>query len=553
MLPSDPHFLGPFIGNVTASTAAIWLQIPGLAKGETRTVFVTLHEGAVNAPVAIAGAADASYDALNVGIVRFDALKSDTVYYYKLWKDAEHEAALKTNGLSDSDLHFQTLPTKGFDDQMDFLLMSCHDPNAAKKDHANGFAVWARIPDILKENKNVRFAVLAGDQIYADDVELRVQKEQDLRKRQELYLGVYQKFWDNIDYRKVLCSLPAFLMWDDHDITDGWGSRVDSFRKDRPTVFKDDWLRLFEAAQSTFKQMQAKRNPEPLPQSAVNKSFDFCFKVGRAGFAVPDLRSNRNVRLPRIMLPEQLAAIHEWVSANKNDLDVLFFVSTVVFSHDAPQVTGAMLRFWFLVLGLVKWVKKFPLLRRVLVWFDINVGDMRDDINDSWGARVNRLETDRVLDLLFGLQNPPDSQEAINVVILSGDIHTAGYSTIYSADSNHQAKAIIPHVVASPVSNSPLNWLGESIFRHLSTTVALGDKRTYTAQVSHHFCYRNIVVISLRKFPGTNADKPEMHLKVKYYLEHFPEPQIMLFDLNRGSHREHICWPEEDVKKPLPW
>jgi hypothetical protein len=47
MPPNDSQLLGPFIGNVTASTATIWLQIPNLVKDEVRSVFVTLHEGAV--------------------------------------------------------------------------------------------------------------------------------------------------------------------------------------------------------------------------------------------------------------------------------------------------------------------------------------------------------------------------------------------------------------------------------------------------------------------------------------------------------------------------
>jgi hypothetical protein len=52
MPPTDSHLLGPFIGNVTASTATIWLQIKNLVRDETRTVFVTLHEGAVDARAA---------------------------------------------------------------------------------------------------------------------------------------------------------------------------------------------------------------------------------------------------------------------------------------------------------------------------------------------------------------------------------------------------------------------------------------------------------------------------------------------------------------------
>jgi len=53
------------------------------------------------------------------------------------------------------------------------------------------------------------------------------------------------------------------------------------------------------------------------------------------------------------------------------------------------------------------------------------------------------------------------------------------------------------------------------------------------------------VVVSLRQFLVARDHEPEMHLKVKYYLEHFPEPQIMLFDLNRSSHRENIVWADK--------
>jgi hypothetical protein len=64
--------------------------------------------------------------------------------------------------------------------------MSCHNPETQTKDGADGFAVWARIPDIMNENKNVRFAILAGDQIYADVKETELLKELNLRKRQEI-------------------------------------------------------------------------------------------------------------------------------------------------------------------------------------------------------------------------------------------------------------------------------------------------------------------------------------------------------------------------------
>jgi hypothetical protein len=295
--------------------------------------------------------------------------------------------------------------------------------------------------------------------------------------------------------------------------------------------------------------MQASRNPEPLSKD-YESGFDFCFRIGRAGFAVPDLRTNRNVREHRIILPQQLAAIRQWVASNKDHLDVFFFVSTVVFSHGSPVIERSILKYWIYVLRLVSWLGKFRLLRKLLSRFDTNIGDLRDDINDSWGSDDNREEADTVLDFLFDLQNLPSVDEGVPVVILSGDIHTPGYSTLFSADPKHTERAVIPHIVATPVAYAPFSWVGEAIFRHLTQTVELGAKGTYTSQVSHHFCYRNVVVVSFRKFAGDKES--EKQLKVKYYLEGYPEPQIMLFDLNRSSHRETIKWPKPALKQPLP-
>ncbi len=162
-----------------------------------------------------------------------------------LWWDESCLAPLDLQGLELSDTCFRTLPRGGFEQQLDFLVMSCHNPETAVLDGENGFAVWAQLPDIIAHNKNVRFALLIGDQIYADDVERKALREKDPRKRVELYLGIYRKYWSDLRYRRVLCQLPAYLMWDDHDITDGWGSREDSFEETPSDAFKASWQRMF--------------------------------------------------------------------------------------------------------------------------------------------------------------------------------------------------------------------------------------------------------------------------------------------------------------------
>jgi hypothetical protein len=597
-LENKTLYLGPFVGDITRSSVKIWLNILEAALDD-QNIHVTL-EAAEQGPrneaerfakdqkreplVVNVKGADPVKSAvirclksdLGTGVVTIGNLNANTKYSYQLWQDEEHTIRLNLNpslsdhdeksdparGLQPEDLFFWTLPEDGYGRQLDFLLMTCHHPGTKKDDGFDGFAVWNRIPEIIatEQNANVRFAILAGDQIYADEIETKVLDEEDPLKKRQHYLEVYRKFWNSEHYRRVLCRLPAVLMWDDHDITDGWGSREDSFQKEKPQEFEPQWLELFNAAKDMFRIMQASRNPEPLSNDLA-LGFDTCFRVGRAGFVMADLRSHRNVRAfkktengksvfaGRIWLPEQLQLIKDWIAANRENLDTLFFISSVVFSHGAPQVESYFLRSWFRIIIIVNLATSIHLARKTIQWFNDKVGDLRDDINDSWGSEANRDEAEKALTFLFELENPQNGEHPLNVVILSGDIHTPGYSTIYSSDPRHQKKAVIPHIVASPVAYEPFSWLGEAIFRHLTKVVQIGKKgkeNRYTSQISHHFCYRNVVVVSLR-----NYEQDESYLKVKYYLEGFPEPQVMLFDLNHGAHRENIHWRE--VRKLSLW
>ena len=454
-----PAILGPFVGSITADSVKLWFQLPVTVENGPITIYVTLHQMAGSARLKHAQVV-LSAESYGCGIANFSELLADSDYYYVLWYDYQFSKPVEMEGLVLSDLRFRTLPEKGYEEQLDFLLMSCHNPETAKGDGADGFAVWRQIPEIISQNKNIRFAILAGDQIYADEVEAKVLRETDELTRERLYLNIYQKFWSNIYYRRVLCSLPAVFMWDDHDITDGWGSREDSFVgamspvTEKSSEFRAEWLGMFQAAREMFLLMQAKRNPDPLsPQFTTG--FDYCFQIGRAGFLVADLRSNRNVRKGTIWLPEQMAAIRTWVETNRSELDTVFFISTVVFSHGAPQVDNFILRFWFFVLDCVKGLGKIGFLKGLSKKFMDSVGDLRDDINDSWGSDVNASEAETALDFLFSIQNPGNGELPVNVVILSGDIHTPGYSTIYSSEPNHAKRAAIPHVVASPVAYTP--------------------------------------------------------------------------------------------------
>jgi hypothetical protein len=152
-------------------SAKDWLYRSGLAPTQREDLTSTLHPGNLAAEAIQQREVHRSYETIGVGIATFDALHPDTCYYYRLWQHYEQRILVVLQGLHDTGLCFRTLPAQGFDDQLDFLLMSCHNPETAADDHFDGFAVWAYMPEIIRENKNVRFCILCGDQVYGDDIE----------------------------------------------------------------------------------------------------------------------------------------------------------------------------------------------------------------------------------------------------------------------------------------------------------------------------------------------------------------------------------------------
>ena len=533
---AEAMLLGPFLGEVTTTSIKVWLHW----ERPDAVVHVTLHPETLDGPPAASGVLTLKPENLYADCVTVTGLEPDTLYFYRLWTNPACSLPLPLDGLSPEELHFRTL-SEDPDEQVDFVLMSCHNPTVSGADGFEGHAVWADLPQIIgrESNRKVRFALLVGDQIYADDWEESILKEGDEAARVHLYLTAYRRFWSNIHYRRVMCSLPSVMIWDDHDITDGWGSRLDSF-VGKTNEFQPRWQGLFDAAFKSFRLMQATRNPAPLTDNP-REGFDFCFRVGKWGFVFMDLRTHRNLRLRRLLVPEQAERIKRWVEANRREMHTLFLVSPVVFSHGSPVVEDLTVKIWPYVMRAVDFLSRFSKWGQGLqTKFGKSLGDIRDDIKDSWGCQENALQADLVLDFLFGLQNDPD--HSVGVVILSGDIHTPGYATLYSSDPSHAGRSSIPHITSSAVSYTPFNWLLEAVYRHASKTVALGARGAYSSQISHHFCSRSVAVLSLRPARAEG----DYQLKVKFYLEGFPEPQTLLFDLGRTSHRENVTWVAQE-------
>lgn len=637
-MPST-SILGPFIGHTTDSSTKIWLRNTDSSKA-----YVQLYKGGVSVsskPVEI----QFNKENLWSGIATFENLSPDTTYSYQVFSDSDCANKVPLDGLSETDLVVTTMP-RDFDwnrYRYDFLLLSCNNPDqsADYSKGRDGYEVWKTMPAILKahegDNREARvlFALMGGDQVYADDWRKRLLESTSEDEKVKIYFEVYEHYWSDSRYKKVLCKLPAYLMWDDHDIMDGWGSETSSFIDDPKTgittKFRPEWQSMFMAAKRAFKFYQASRNPSALTAQTdiAAETFDVGFKVGPLGFILADLRSNRNWQAKVFWTEEQISAVENWIQQNRKDIEVLFFLTPVVVAHGSPLIEEGLVKNWDLVMkffkharssqtsvtkrgiSCLKWITAIVILAPILAlasgiifdllflqvlsliaiillptlfvifvrrikredlvkqleliknnrggetwvgWllhiiglflspdiidsFDNKAGDLSDDIRDSWGAEGNEKSTERLLQMLFDLQNDVQDETRVHVAILSGDIHAGGYSNIYSSKDIHKIRPVIPHIVSSPVGYSPFPWIAEAFYRKFSLgSVTLGNSNSYYAQNSHHYTERNIAICSTRRI-----DQDTLILKTKFYVEGFHEPQTNIFDLETTSHRESIKW-----------
>jgi hypothetical protein len=164
------------------------------------------------------------------------------------------------------------------------------------------------------------------------------------------------------------------------------GSTIESFLPGQ-TEFKPEWHNLLKAASTAFEIMQASRNPDPL-SNEPGAGFDCGFRIGKWGFVLLDLRTNRNLLKHRLMLPEQATRIRAWLETNKKDMHAVFVVSPVVFSHGTPVLDDVAVTVWPWVMRFVDWLASFTKWGKSMrANFNKALGDIRDDIRDSWGAK----------------------------------------------------------------------------------------------------------------------------------------------------------------------
>lgn len=414
-------------------------------------------------------------------------------------------AALLTGARApDASGTFRTLPLPN-DRPPRIALVSCNGVHTAPE--SSRFRLWESLKGQIDAG-NVDLIIFAGDQIYADPIWMKHDAQDTFRgvtpaaireKLTQQYREWYVKSWAPPQIQAVMSSCPSIMMWDDHDIYDGYGSHDDDLG---PTA-----QLYFESAKQAFREFQMSQNPAPLDPNATT-SFAFDFEYGDVGVLVLDGRSNRSYQRGHVLGDAQLRLVDQRLQAlvaAKRNLKHLFVVAGVPIMH-APVAAALG------VFGILPGTE-----------------EPEDDLRDSWASPNNLGETRRLLLSLFNFAKDSGTQ----VSILSGDVHVATIGAIESSLPRHRSAdgtpARIHQVVSSGIGYMPPSGIAAWIIKKgiaavngcikLSGNDIVGQLLPFQGSSDRYLlAQRNFAVIKVSNQAGTAID-PHQNLWIEYYSE----------------------------------
>ena len=261
--------------------------------------------------------------------------------------------------------------------------------------------------------------LMGGDQVYADSIwqekECKpiydwVNKPQNDRIKlsftkimqervEDFYFNLYCDRWSQEEPAQMLASIPTMMMWDDHDIFDGWGSYPDEVNN--CAVYQG----IFASARDNFRtfQMQLAEAERPSWLVGGDNNFSFAQIAGDMAFAVFDMRSERTNDC--VMSKAAWGGFQEWLdNLGEDDAKHLFIMSSIPVVH-----------------------MDFSKLESILNAIP-GQQELEDDLRDHWHSHPHKIER---LDMIRNLLSFSRAKKT-RVTFLSGDVHVAAVGAIKS-------------------------------------------------------------------------------------------------------------------------
>jgi hypothetical protein len=377
---------------------------------------------------------------------RFNDLTPDTEYEFRVsWRDHEGNFWPLTRlnklkeELSRTPTCFNLRTPSANHENLRLMFGSCHYPQHVSWDGDQGMSFVRKVLERFEEKPDSRphGQIHLGDQIYADDhwkeqLFLPWPKLPERHKaRLASYSQVYDRFWRYPEWSELLRQAPAYMMWDDHDVRDGWGNNWHDFDHGR---FKPSALEKYLAAREAFELYQTKGNPPPQSE----EDFQFTLDMGPASIFVFDPRTHRCYQEPcdfHPFGPDQMERYRAWLAEKSETAQVLIVVTS------SPMV---FIKRWRLDLaayklpGFMRWMERF------LHWHGFD-----DDWRDQMACTLNQKARNAIVEGLAEvlLEHPEGARRA---VLVAGDVHVGGFCRIPVGQGRE-----IHQWIASPTSNKP--------------------------------------------------------------------------------------------------
>lgn len=405
----------------------------------------------------------------NTSVVDLVGLTPITRYKYILWSHDENRPILGHQ----RSIGFRTLP----DELMptSFAFFSCHMPYQTTlfgRTKQVNEEMWDYLKEMLTRHndKSLRFIIAGGDQVYADGVKtldiwkylnkvMRRENNQllpDDKSMVTMYRDIYRGYWGIPALREVFSHFPSYMIWDDHEIGDGWGSfrfsknkpKRDELHKLLPDLSEKDLSytdgielleRMFKAASQVYREYQHCHNPDmtkATPEYPAN-SYDYHFAFPAGAVYVLDGRGYRdfNRKSDKILGSEQHERFNTWIDTqDPKDTPFLFITSAVPMLHLSHLVVDQGE-------GIIA-----------------NAAKITDDLRDSWEHKAHLKENRKMLKALFRA-----AKKGHRVCILSGDVHVAAVFRIVDPDSGCQIYQLTSSAITYNLPR-PLGWaLGAAV------------------------------------------------------------------------------------------
>lgn len=244
--------------------------------------------------------------------------------------------------------------------------------------------------------------LMGGDQVYADSIWVDRKEAsaivrwhdegQNVNARfsslmevqvERFYLRLYIERWSQSGPSEAYASIPTLMMWDDHDIFDGWGSYQPGLQNcavhQGIFAIASKYFRLFQ--QHCLDATEVPGLLAPAPSDLNHHSFGF--SLGPIAIAAPDLRGSRTDTqiLGRTHMDELIA----WI--------------------DGLAALPVKPKHLILILSLPLMYPSFQMLETAL-GFMPGTWDLEDDLRDHWTSRPHKEERLRLIHRLLTFANP---------------------------------------------------------------------------------------------------------------------------------------------------